>query len=210
MNAFRTLLLTSLGLALLNTQTVAAELFTASITHDQELTQGLLVTSTGQSRPLSYGFADFVLNDAKTAFTFTATIYNIDVTGSQTADTNDNLGAAHIHNAPAGTNGGVRWGFFGAPDNDNNPDDLIVTPFLNAVGGTFWAKWDLPEGNNTTLTAQLPNILADNTYINFHTAQFPGGEIRGQIKRVPEGGSTFALFGLVLTGLLAARRKLNP
>jgi len=32
-----------------------------------------------------------------TAMTFTATINNIDVTGSQTADTNDNLIAAHIH-----------------------------------------------------------------------------------------------------------------
>lgn len=209
MNAFRTLFLTGVGCALLNTQVVAADvLFTASITHDQEVTQAPLVTSTGQPRSLSYGSADFVLNDARTAFTFTASIYNIDVTGTQTADSNDNLLAAHIHNAPAGTNGGVRWGFFGTPDNDNSPDDLVVTPFVSGVGGTFSAKWDLGEGNNTTLTDQLPNILANNTYINFHTGQFAGGEIRGQITRVPDGGSTLVMFGVVLTGLLAARRKI--
>ena len=30
-----------------------------------------------------------------------------------------------------------------------------------------------------TLTAQLPNIRAGRAYINFHTNQFAGGEIRG-------------------------------
>ncbi len=58
--------------------------------------------------------------------TFTATINNIDVTGSQTADTNDNLTAAHIHAGAAvtpATNGPVVWGFFGSPFNDNNPND---------------------------------------------------------------------------------------
>ena len=35
--------------------------------------------------------------------TFTATIFNIDVTGTQTADVNDNLAASHIHAGPAVT-----------------------------------------------------------------------------------------------------------
>ena len=111
-----------------------------------------------------------------------ATIYNIDVTGTQTPDANDDLLAAHIHGpAPAGTNAGVRWGFFGAPDNDNAPDDLIFTPFANGVGGTFSSVWNQGEGNNTTLTAQLENIKGGLSYLNFHTRQFGGGEIRGQI-----------------------------
>src|SRR5205807_6051044 len=71
------------------------------------------------------------------------------------------------------------WGFFGSPFNDNNPDDHVVTPFGSGAGGTFTDKWDDPEGNATTLTAQLPNIRAGRAYINFHTTQFPGGEIRG-------------------------------
>ena len=52
---------------------------------------------------------------------------------------------------------------------------------LRGVGGTISGKWDLPEGNNTTLTAQLPNILSGHAYINFHTRRIGGGEIRGNI-----------------------------
>lgn len=164
----------------------------SSLTHAQETAQGALTTSTGDPRPLSFGTATFSLNAAHTAMTFTATITNIDVTGTQTADLNDNLTAAHIHvGAPPGVNGPVRWGFFGAPDNDNNPDNLIVTPFATGVGGTFSSTWDLPEGNaGTTLATNLPGILGGLSYINFHTVQFSGGEIRGQINLIGAGTQT--------------------
>jgi hypothetical protein len=114
--------------------------------------------------------------------TFTATINNIDVTGTQTPDTNDNLTNAHIHAGPTvvpGVNGPVVWGFFGNPFNDNNPNDQVVLPFSSGVGGVFGGKWDAPEGNGTTLAAQLPNLRGGHAYINFHTTQFGGGEIRG-------------------------------
>jgi hypothetical protein len=168
-------------------------------------------TTTGATRPASFGTADFVLNTAMTAMTFTATIFNIDVTGSQTADTNDNLLNAHIHAGPLVApliNGPVVWGFFGAPFNDNNPNDMVFTPFATGVGGTFSGKWDAPEGNGTTLAAQLDNILNNRSYINFHTTQFTGGEIRGNILVVPEP-SSYALLaagGLVLI-VFRARRK---
>ncbi len=107
-----------------------------------------------------------MLNDAMTALSFNATIFNIDVTGTQTPDTNDNLIAAHLHSGPTalpGLTAPVVWGFFGSPFNDNNPNDNMVTPFATGVGGTFSGKWDAPEGNNTTLTAQLVHILADRS-----------------------------------------------
>jgi hypothetical protein len=178
----------------------------ANLTHSQETVQGTLLTSGGVPRPLSFGMATFVLNDSMTSMSFTATIFNIDFTGLQTAaDTNDDLIAAHIHNGPPGENGPVVWGFFGAPFNDNNPNDVAINPFSSGVGGTISGKWDLPEGNNTTLAAQLNNILAGNTYINFHTNQFRGGEVRGQIV-VPEP-STALLFGVAALGFLGVRRK---
>src|SRR5262249_52805086 len=73
----------------------------------------------GDPRPLSFGTADFILNDAGTALSFTATVFNIDFTGSQTPGPNDNLVAAHIHaGGAAAPTFLVVWGFFGAPFND--------------------------------------------------------------------------------------------
>lgn len=133
------------------------------------------------------GYAVFFLNREMTSLTFTATVTGIDFTGSQTADPADDLVAAHIHAPGArGERAGVVWGFFGQPFNDTNPRDTVVTPFATGVGGTVTGKWDLTEGNNTTLAAQLPNILAGRSYINFHTRRNPGGEIRGQIDDNPD------------------------
>jgi CHRD domain/Glucose / Sorbosone dehydrogenase len=133
------------------------------------------------------GFAAFFLNREQTALRFIVTVTGLDFTGTQTADPSDDLLAAHIHAAaPRGTNAGVRFGFFGQPFNDTNPNDVVVRPFPSGVGGTIFSKWDTPEGNNTTLPAQLPAILAGQSYINFHTRRLPGGEIRGQIEENPQ------------------------
>jgi len=203
-----------LGLALCAQMPASAvTLFSADITHDQE--PGLpgttpLITTDGLPRALSFGSATFILNDAMDALSFTATIFNIDVTGMQTPnDSNDNLIAAHLHAAAAtggpGTNASVVWGFFGMPANNNNPADGTMTPFLGAVGGTFTGTWNAPEGNSTNLLAQLGNIFAGRSYINFHTTQFGGGEIRGQV--VPEIGSSGILLVLGVVGLLGLERR---
>ena len=188
----------------------AAEIhFTANLTNDQEPGSVVPTLTTGALRPLSFGTASFVLNDAQTALSFNATIFNIDVTGTQTPDVNDNLTAAHIHagpNVPPAANP-VVWGFFGAPFNNNNPADGVMTPFASGVGGTFSGTWDLPEGNGTTLATQLPNIFAGRSYINFHTTQFGGGEIRGAILPVPDSGATFVLLAGAVLSLLAIQRK---
>ncbi len=157
-------------------------LFVTTLTNAAENPPTVPTTTTGAARPASFGTAKFLFNAAQTAMTFSATINNIDVTFTQTSDTNDNLTAAHIHASATvtpTTNAPVVWGFFGQPFNDNNPNDQVFGPLPSGVGGNFFGKWDAPEGNGTTLAAQLSNLRTGHAYINFHTVQFFGGEIRG-------------------------------
>ncbi|HEX5709036.1 MAG TPA: TIGR03118 family protein [Pyrinomonadaceae bacterium] len=160
-------------------------LFVVEMTNAQENPPANPTASGGGARPASFGTARLQFNSAQTAMTFTATVNNIDFTGSQTpGEANDNLTVAHIHAGAAvtpATNGPVVWGFFGTPFNDNNPNDQVVLPFTSGVGGEIRGKWDAPEGNGTTLAAQLSNLREGRAYVNFHTTQFPGGEVRGNI-----------------------------
>lgn len=167
---------------LLASANVSPSDFIVNVTNGQEVPPTNPTTTGGQRRPASYGTARFVFNAGLTTLTVTATVRNLDFTGSQTADTNDNLTNAHIHAGPSvapGVNGPVVWGFIGTPFNDNNPNDAVVTPLGSGVGGSFSGKWDAPEGNGTTFAAQLDNLRNGRAYINFHTTQFGGGEIRG-------------------------------
>lgn len=168
--------------ALLASANLSPSDFIVNLTNSQEVPPTNPTTTGGNPRPSSFGTAHFTVNGAGTAVTMQATVNNIDFTGSQTADTNDNLTNAHIHAGAAvgpGVNGPVVWGFIGTPFNDNNPNDAVVTPFGSGVGGNVSAKWDAPEGNGTTLAAQLANLQTGHAYVNFHTTQFSGGEIRG-------------------------------
>lgn len=71
---------------------------------------------------------------------------------------------AHIHAGIAGTNGPV------------------IIDFLQS--GSDPNRWDAEAG--ATLTAdQIDALLAGELYVNVHSAAYPSGEIRGQIK--PEG-----------------------
>lgn len=205
---FRTVWLVSLVLLIFSTRGQASTILIANLTNAAENPPTTPTTTGGAPRPVSFGFATFTLNDAQTTMAFTATIFNIDFTGSQSADINDNLVAAHIHASPTvtpTTNAAVVWGFFGSPFNDNNPNDVVITPFVTGVGGTISGKWDAPEGNGTTLALQLPNVLSGHSYINFHTTQFGGGEIRGNITAVPEP-STLVLVAIG-SAWLARRRS---
>lgn len=66
---------------------------------------------------------------------------------------------AHIHEAPAGSNG------------------PIVVPLVRTGDNV----WSVPAGTKLT-QAQYDAFKAGNLYYNVHSEAFRGGEIRGQIK----------------------------
>ena len=91
----------------------------------------------------------------------------------------ENVTMAHIHLAPAGTNGPVVvWLYPAAP------------PAVLLPGRTdgIVAEGVIKQSDLRGLLAGQPfsklieEIAAGNTYVNVHTSQYPTGEIRGQIR----------------------------
>jgi len=87
-----------------------------------------------------------------------------------------NVFAAHIHTGAATANGPVRVTFF----NTAQSTALSVTDKHVLADGTFTAS----NVSGISYADLLAAIRAGTTYVNVHTTQFPGGEIRGQLQRV--------------------------
>jgi hypothetical protein len=116
------------------------------------------------------GVCAFVVRGDRVDFSITTRALSSNVTG------------AHIHLAPAGANGPVRVGFI----SPNLAGTNTVTPFAAPDGGilienSFGAS-DVSGG--LTLDDILTAMRTGGAYCNIHTSNFPGGEIRGQIRSI--------------------------
>lgn len=96
---------------------------------------------------------------ATATFTYTAATNQIDYEITFTKPIT--LTAAHFHSAPAGRNGPV----------------VIPIP----TGDSTFVAGESLTGSAAVSPANLPLLLSGGLYVNFHTAAYPGGEIRGQV-----------------------------
>jgi len=140
------------------------------------------------------GTAHVVLNDTTGLLSITETFTGLSGGAS----------GAHIHCCvPPGTNAPIQLPFTLA---DGFP--------LGATSGTFSHTYDLSTalllaGSVTTEAAFITGLEAGLAYVNIHDANFPGGEIRGQlVPTVPEP-STWAMMilGFAGIGFTAYRRS---
>ncbi len=115
------------------------------------------------------GMANFTLSANGTSVHYVVQVSNI-----------VNASASHIHTGAAGVNGGVVVLLFPVP-----PATAKTGPF----SGTL-AEGDFTVANLTgslagqTLSTLITMMSNGSAYVNVHTTQFPGGEIRGQIANV--------------------------
>jgi hypothetical protein len=96
-----------------------------------------------------------------------------------------NAAAAHVH------------GFSNATTNSQVRAGLTVT---QSTSGTITGSWAPASA------VEVNNLFAGLTYVNLHTAGFPGGEIRGQLVPVPEPAAPVML-GLAVLGVLGRRSR---
>jgi hypothetical protein len=98
----------------------------------------------------------------------------------------DNVFAAHIHCGAVGVNGPVGVTLFMGTPGGGTVNGLLASGTITAPDAGNGCGW-------TDLAAVLAAIKSGNTYVNVHTndgvdpantgpGDFPGGEIRGQIR----------------------------
>jgi CHRD domain len=162
----RAILLTvMLALALAPTA-LAGDNFVAPLSGDQEV-------PARDTRAV--GVAKFKLSKDGTALEFKVNVANI-----------DNVFASHIHCGAVGVNGPVGVTLFAGAPAGGRVDGTLAEGTITAPDPGNACGW-------TDLAAVLAAIESGNTYVNVHTndgvappntgpGDFPGGEIRGQIR----------------------------
>lgn len=118
----------------------------------------------------AFGIAKFVANKKRTKLKFFLKVRNI-----------QNFFQAHIHFGERGENGPVVVFLFGA-NLETLEEQNGITTQRGVVTGTITDDDIVPNEVGIETVEDLINFMEQElTYVNAHTEQNPGGEIRGQI-----------------------------
>jgi len=135
--------------------------FSAHLTGDQEVSANPVVTE-------AVGQAIFQLSKDGNELSFKLIVDGI-----------ENITQAHIHRAPAGVNGPVVLWLYPAA----TPAVLIPGSFEGILAqGTRTSANLVGQLLNKEISDLVDLMIAGETYVNVHTSQYGGGEIRGQIR----------------------------
>jgi hypothetical protein len=124
-----------------------------------------------------------------------------------------NTTASHIHCCTAVADTGTAGVATQLPNFSGFPLGVTSGTYSNTFDLTLASSWNpafITNHGGTPALAEL-DLLAgldgEQAYLNIHTNQFPGGEIRGfLVRNVAEPGS-LALVGLAVGGLMHVRRR---
>ncbi len=178
MKAIRTMVLASAALgALAATPASASQLFKGSLSGAQE--NPAVPTSAS-------GSGSVLLSDDMNSITVNLSWMGLSAPAV----------AAHIHCCvPVGVNGPVAIGFM---PSSSTSGSLSSTYDLTSLGTYTSAFVDANGGTlESTRSAFLAGLMSGNSYLNIHSSNYPGGEIRGQVvSAVPEP----ATWGMMILG----------
>lgn len=124
--------------------------------------------------------------------------------------------AAHIHSATAIPGVGTAGVATPTPSFPGFPSGVTSGSYDNTFDMTQTSSYRggfITANGGTPATAQIAlfnGIKSGKAYLNLHTSNFLGGEIRGFLQPVPEPSSTLGLFALGTLGAASTlKRKLK-
>ena len=174
----------------------------------QVQTYSVILNGPSESPPVASagtGVATIVLNIA--AHTLAISMSFSGLTSGTTA--------SHIHAATATAFSGTAGVATTTPTFAGFPLGVTSGTYSNTLDLTQASSYNpafITANGGTTATAEAALISAiqqGKSYLNIHTGNNPGGEIRGFLIAVPEGGATFGFMLLGLAGLAATTRRLR-
>ncbi len=117
------------------------------------------------------GVATFKLSSDETELSFRLIVANI-----------ENVTQSHIHCGPPGVNGPVVLFLYGFELIEGRFQGVLSTGTATNSDVIPRPDSDACPGGVADLDDLIAKMRSGDAYVNVHTSQFPGGEIRGQIR----------------------------